>query len=127
MIQVILAENGVAAMKLGGILLDNPELNVQVVSDGRSLLDRLNEAPNFFHAVVMNYDLPEISGPDCLRFIKQCHQRLCILVLSDTVEPERLEELAGLGVRKKHVLDQSSDPETFRAWIDFSLGEAGLT
>ena len=127
MIQLILAEESAAAMKFGGILLDNPELDVQVVSDGRSLLDRLNEAPNFFHAVVMNYDLPEISGPDCLRFIKQLHQRMCVLVLSDSVEPERLEELAGLGVRKKHILDRSSNPKAFRAWIDFSLGEAGLT
>ncbi len=127
MIQLILAENSVAAMKLGGILLDNPELNVQVVSDGRSLLDRLNEAPNFFHAIVMSYDLPEISGPDCLRFIKQLHQRVCVLVLSDSVDPERLEELAGLGVRNKHILDRSADSKACRAWIDFSLGEAGLT
>ena len=127
MVQLILAEESVAAMKLGGILLDNPELNVQVVSNGRSLLDRLNEAPNFFHGVVMNYDLPEISGPDCLRFIRQLHQRMTVLVLSDLVEPERLEELAGLGVPKKHVLNRSSDPKTFRAWIDFSLGEADLT
>ena len=71
--------------------------------------------------------LPEISGPDCLRFIRQLHQRMTLLVLSDSVEPERLEELAGLGVQEKHILNRSSDPKIFRAWIDFSLGEAGLT
>ena len=127
MIQVILAENVVAAMKLGGGLLDNPDLNVQVVSDGRSLLDRLNDAPNFFHAVVMNYNLSEISGPECLRFLKKFHERLCVLVISDSVEPERLEELAELGVRKKHVLDQNSDLKTFQTWVEFSLGEASLS
>jgi CheY-like chemotaxis protein len=127
MIQVILAEDSVAAMKLGGVLLDNESLNVQVVTDGRSLLDRLNEAPNFFHAVVMNYNLPEISGPECLRFIKQFHERICVLILSDLDDSEQLEELGRLGVRKKHVLARDADASAFAAWVEFSFGEAGLS
>jgi DNA-binding NtrC family response regulator len=126
MIQVILAEDGVRAMQLGGILLDQENLNVEVVSDGKSLLDQLNEAPNFFHAVVMNFDLPEISGPECLTFIKQFHQRVCVLVMADSVGAERLEELAGLGVRKKYVMDRGGEMKEIGAWIDFTLGEEGL-
>jgi CheY-like chemotaxis protein len=126
MIQMILAEEVTAAMKRAGVLLDIADLNIQVVSDGRSLLDCLNEAPNFYHAVVMNYDLPEISGPECIRFIKQFHDRICVLVLSDSVEDERLEDLGGLGVQKKNVLDRSSDSNAFSAWIAFSFDEAGL-
>lgn len=126
MIQLILAEEVTAAMKRAGVLLDHADLNVQVVSDGRSLLDCLNDAPNFYHAVVMNYDLPEISGQECIRFIKQFHDRICVLVLSDSVEPERLSELAGLGVRKKHILDRSADAKAFSTWVAFSLDEAGL-
>ena len=61
MIQLLLAEDPVYAMKLGGQLLDKPELNVEVVSDAKGLLDRLNNAPNIYHAVVMRDDLPEIS------------------------------------------------------------------
>ncbi len=126
MIQMILAEDGVVAMGLGGALLDKEDLKIQVVSDGRSLLDRLNEAPNFFHAVVMRYDLPEIDGPECLKFIRQFHERVCVLVLSDSTEPERLEKLAGLGVRRKYVMDRAEDTKQIAAWIDFTLGEAGL-
>ena len=126
MIQMILAEEVTAAMRRAGVLLDNEALNVQVVSDGRSLLDSLNDAPNFYHAVVMNYDLPEISGPECIRFIKQFHNRICVLVLSDDQSPERISDLGGLGVRKKHILDRNADAEAFSTWVAFSLDEAGL-
>ena len=123
MIQAILAEDGVMAMRLGGVLLDQEDLNVQVVSDGRSLLDMLNDAPNFFHAVIMNYDLPEISGPECLKFIRQFHQRMTVLVLSDSVDGERMEELAGLGVRKKHVMDRGAEVKEIGAWVGYVLEE----
>jgi CheY-like chemotaxis protein len=127
MVQVILAVESVSAMKLGGVLLDNEDLNVQVVTDGRSLLDCLNGAPNFYHAVVMDYNLPEISGSECLTFFKQLHDRVCVLVLSDSLEPDRLEELARLGIPKKHVLAGDPDSKSFAAWVAFSLGEAGIS
>ncbi|MEE2754053.1 MAG: response regulator [Candidatus Latescibacterota bacterium] len=126
MVQIILAVDSVAAMRLGGVLLDNEDLNVHVVTDGRNLLDRLNEAPNFYHAVVMDYNLHEISGSECLGFIKQFHDRVFVLVLSDSLVADRLEELGRLGVRKKHVLVRDSDPKAFAAWVAFSVEEAGL-
>lgn len=126
MVQIILAVDSVAAMRLGGVLLDNEDLNVQVVTSGRNLLHRLNEAPNFYHAVVMDYNLPEISGSECLSFIKQFHDRVFVLVLSDSLVADRLEELARLGVRKKHVLVRDSDPNAFASWLEFSVREAGL-
>ena len=126
MVQIILAVDSVVAMRLGGVLLDNEDLNVQVVTDGRNLLDCLNESPNFYHAVVMDYNLPEISGSECLSFIKQFHDRVLVLVLSDSLVADRLEELASLGVRKKHVLVRDSNPKAFAAWVAFSVEEAGL-
>lgn len=123
MIQVILAEDGVRAMRLGGLLLDDEALNVEVVSDGRSLLDRLNDAPNYYHAVVMSYDLPEISGPECLKFIRQFHQRIAVLVMSDDVSAERMEDLARLGVRKKFVMDRGAEVKDLAAWVTYNVGE----
>ena len=122
-IQAILAEDGVMAMKLGGVLLDQENLNLQVVSDGRGLLGRLNDAPNFFHAVIMNFDLPEIGGSECLTFIKRFHQRITVLVLSDSVEADRLDELEQLGVRKRHVMDRGKPVEEIVTWVGFYLGE----
>ena len=113
-------------MQLGGVLLDQENLNVQVVSDGRSLLDQLNEAPNFYHAVILGYDLPEIDGTDCVRFIRQFHDRICLLVMVDSVDADRLEELARLGVRKKFVMDRGEDLKKIGAWVGYILEDEGL-
>ena len=126
MIQLLLAEDPVYAMKLGGQLLDKPELNVEVVSDAKGLLVRLNNAPNFYHAVVMRDDLPEISLDECITFIKRVHSRVCVLVLLDDVEKERIEALGQLGIRSKHVMGRDEDPGKISAWIDYTLGEEGL-
>jgi len=114
-------------MQLGGVLLDQENLNVKVVSDGRALLDQLNDAPNFYHAIVMGMNLPEIESEECLTFIKRFHERICVLVLSDSVEPDRMEALARMGVRKRYVMAAGSDPKAIASWIEFTLGEEGFS
>ena len=126
MIQLLLATDGPEAMRLSGALLDHPNIITHAVSDGRTLIDRLNEAPTFYHLVVLNYQLATVSGPDCITFSRQLHDRLPILVLSDSVEKERLTELAGLGVRKRHVIATPVKPEAFAEWIAFTIDDLEL-
>ena len=126
MIQLILATNGLEAMRLSGALLDFPNITTHAASDGRTLLDRLNEAPTFYHLVVLDYGLTSVSGPDCITFIRQLHKRLPILILSDSVEEYRLTELADLGVRKRHILTTPVDPAAFAEWIAFTIDDLGL-
>lgn len=110
-------------MDLAGALFDDPELEIDVVTDGRSVLDRLALAPRAYDLVVLGYNLPEISGADCIRFIRKMFARLPILVLSDVADEARLKALATLGVRRQHILQKPAEPAAFAARVQQALQE----
>ena len=119
--RLLLAEDGPTAMDLAGGLFDDPAIALDVVTDGRSALDRVNAAVGAYDLVVLNYDLPEISGPECIAFLRGMYRRLPILVLSDTDDAERLSDLARLGIRRSHILRKPTRPEAFAAWVRNAL------
>lgn len=122
--KILFAEDGVTVMNLSGALFDNPDLNLDVVTDGRSALNRIAGAPKAYDLVILGYDLPEISGPECATFLRSMFRRLPILVLSETVDEARLNELEKSGVRRDYILQKPTDPETFAAWVNRALAEA---
>ena len=78
--KVLLAEDGPITMSLGASLFDDPSIELDVVTDGRSALDRLAEAPKDYDLIVLGLDLPEISGTECIAFIQKMLPRMTILV-----------------------------------------------
>ncbi len=134
MSRILLAEDGPTAIDLAGALFDTPGLELDVVTNGRSALGRLTRlpaaqdaaqagAPRAYALVVLSYTLPEISGPECIAFIRSMFPRLTILVLSDTTDAKRLGELARLGIRRGHILQKPTDRKTFAAWVRNALKE----
>ena len=121
--RILFAEDGPTAMDLAGGLFDDPDIELDVVTDGRSALDRLNAAPKAYDLVVLGYDLSEISGPDCITFIRQVHRRLPVLVLSETLGEATVQNLADLGVRRKHILQKPTTREAFAGWVQAALAE----
>ncbi len=113
MAQILMAADGVTSMALGGALFDDPDLGVDAVTDGRTALDRLSEAPNFYDLVVLDYELPELTCVACLRFVRRLLPRLPVLVLSDDTGPDRLKELADAGMRAECVFPRTISPEAF--------------
>ena len=123
MSRILLAEDGPTAIDLAGALFDIPGLELDVVTNGRSALDRLTRAPRAYALVVLSHTLPQISGPECIAFIRRMFPRLPILVLSDTTDANRLDELARLGIRRGYVLQKPTDRKTFAAWVRNALKE----
>ena len=121
--RILFAEDGLTAMELAGSLFDDPGLELDVVTDGRSALDRLAEAPKAYDLVILGYDLPEVAGPDCIAFLRKMFRRLPILVLSETLQEARLKELADLGVRPSEILEKPADRERFAAWVREALSD----
>ena len=115
--RILLAEDGPTAMALAGGLFDHRNVELDVVTDGRSALETLAENPRGYALVILAYDLPEISGPDCIRFIRKMFSRLPLLVLVQSPGPERLEELAGLGIRQENILEKPAPPESLAARV----------
>ena len=132
MSRILFAEDGPTAMDLAGGLFDDPDLELDVVTDGRSALDRLTGAPSAYDLVILGYDLPEIGGPGCIAFLRKMFRRLPILVLSETLQEAHLKELADLGVRRSEILEKPTDRERFAAWVrealsDRTRGRSGYT
>ena len=121
--RILFAEDGLDVMRLSGSLLDEPGLELEVVTDGRSLLKALSDTPKAYDLVVLGFDLPEVNGSECISFIRNMFVRMPVLVLSNDLGKERLEELAQLGVRRKHVLDRSASSGEFGAWVLQALSE----
>ncbi len=115
--RILLAEDGPTAMTLAVGLFDHRNVELDVVTDGRSALETLAENPRAYALVILAYDLPEISGLDCIRFIRKMLARLPMLVLIETPGPDRLEELAGLGISHGHILEKPATPESLAARV----------
>jgi DNA-binding response OmpR family regulator len=122
-LKILFADDGPNVMRLSGSLLDEPGLELEVVTDGRSFLKALSDTPKAFGLVVLGFDLPEINGSECISFVRNMFIRMPVLVLSGDLDEERLEELAQLGVRRKHVLDRSASSGEFGTWVLQALSE----
>ena len=123
--KILLAEDGLTAMNLAGGLFDDSTVELDVVTDGRSALERVNGIAGAYDLVILGYDLREISGPECIAFLRGMYRRLPVLVLSDIADEGRLDELTRLGIRRGRVLGKPTDPETFAAWVRKALSEEG--
>ena len=110
-------------MSLAGALFDDPDLKLDVVTNGRSALDHLTRAPKAYDLVILGHGLSEIIALECIAFIQKLFRRLPILILTHTTEAERLSELAALGIRRAHILKKPTDPKTFAAWVQNALSE----
>ena len=122
--RMLLAEDGVTAMDLAGSLFDLPDLGVDVVTDGRSALDRVNAEPSAYDLVVLGHDLPEISGPECARFLRTMHRRVKVLLLVDDRREDLLKELGEIGIRPNYVQAKPIAPDAFVAWVQQALEDA---
>ena len=123
MLRILFAEDAPTAMDLAGGLLDDSDLELDVATDGRGVLERLNAAPSAYALVILAYDLPEISGLECITYIRQMFRALPILVLSETLDAERLDGLAALGVRKKYVFSKPLSRQAFADRVRQTLAE----
>lgn len=121
---ILLAENGPTAIDLAGGLLEAANLTFDVVTDGRSLLDRINAETNRYDAIVLAYELPEISGSECITFLKQMYRRLPILVLVENLTQDHTRKLGQIGIRPKHIHTKPTDRTTFATWVQLALSEA---
>lgn len=120
--RILLAEDGPTAMTLAGGLFDHRNVELDVVTDGRSALETLAANPRAYALVILAYDLPEISGPDCIRFIRKMLARLPLLVLIESPCPERLQELADLGISRGHVMEKPTTPVSLAVRVGKLLG-----
>lgn len=109
-------------MALAGGLFDHRDVELEVVTDGRNALETLAANPKAYALVILAYDLPEISGPDCIRFIRKMLARLPLLVLVETPGPDRVEELAGLGISRGDILEKPATPESLAERVGKLLG-----
>ncbi|XOV93841.1 MAG: sigma-54-dependent transcriptional regulator [Bacteroidota bacterium] len=72
----------------------NPDFEVQAFNDGKSFLDQLNKKP---HVVTLDYRLPDMSGKDLLKKIKETDPNIEVIIISEQNDIETAIELLKLG------------------------------
>ncbi len=122
--RILFAEDGLTVMSLSGGLFEDASIVLDVVTDGRSALDRLNAEPSAYDLVILGDDLPEISGFDCAAFIQKMYRRLPVLMLANRLDDDRMRHLSQVGIRKQHVMLKPTDQTSFAAWVHQALSEA---
>lgn len=122
--RILFAESGPTVMQLSGALFDDASITLDVVTDGRSALDRLNADPSGYDLVILGDDLPEVSGAECAAFIQKMYRRLTILMLAESLDDDRVHQLTQAGVRKKNLMQKPADPQAFASWVQQALSDA---
>ena len=54
--KILFAEDGPDLMRLSGSLMGDLHLEVDAVTDGRSFIQHLSDAPNYYDLVVLGFD-----------------------------------------------------------------------
>ena len=111
--KVLMGEDAAVAMRLAGALFEEADLEVDAVTDGRALLEKVNARRSEYDLVVLGHDLPEIDGPSCVAFLKKMFQRLPVMVLVEDKSEEVVRNLADLGIRDLQILPRSTESGEF--------------
>ncbi|MEQ8338859.1 MAG: sigma-54 dependent transcriptional regulator [Cyclobacteriaceae bacterium] len=72
----------------------NPDFDITAYSDGKTFLDQLEKKP---HVVTLDYRLPDISGKDLLKKIKEFDPTIEVIIISEQDDIETAIELLRLG------------------------------
>jgi uncharacterized protein (TIGR02266 family) len=136
--------------KLSAILTETGH-KVIFASDGREVIEKLQEDPNGIDLVILDLQMPHIDGFGVLEWMTNngCNDRFPTLVISGVYEPgEVMERLKSLGVRGlmtkgftpeqvihriNHILfpqkveDRVEPRAPISAPVDFALGDATYT
>ncbi len=72
----------------------NPDYEVEAFSDGKSFLAQLDKKP---HVVTLDYRLPDFSGKDLLKKIKEFDAQIEVIIISEQSDIETAIELLKLG------------------------------
>ena len=72
----------------------NPELEVEFFSDGKSCLDALHKLPNI---VSLDYSLPDMSGDEVLKAIKEADPNIQVIIVSGQEDISTAVDLLKLG------------------------------
>jgi two-component system response regulator AtoC len=74
----------------------NPDYEVKGFANGRDFLDNMHEPPDI---VTLDYKLPDISGSELLKQIKQEHADIQVILISEQEDINTVVELLKLGAK----------------------------
>jgi DNA-binding response OmpR family regulator len=124
--RILFAEDGPTVMQLSGELLGDDALIIDVATNGRQTLDLINAESSAYQLVILGEILPDVSGQECVAFLRKMYRRLPILMLVDPLTDDRRLELGKIGLRPKHLLEKPTTPTAFAEWVQEALAEAPL-
>jgi|GEM_PF-1066378 DNA-binding NtrC family response regulator len=123
MSRVLIVEDPLTVMQLSGPLMDIPDLEFDVFSDGREAMDRVSIAPGTFDLVAVGDGVSGMALIECVAYLRRMFRELLIVVLVSEDTEDQILELNTHGIRRAHVLVKPTTPDRFSELIAGMLEE----
>jgi two-component system response regulator AtoC len=108
----VVEDNELYAKMMKHHLSLNPDNEVQVFHDGKECLDNLYLKPN---VIFLDYSLPEFTGIEVLRKIKQRHPEMPVVIVSGQEDVSTAVELLREGAYDYIVKDENAKDRMWKA------------
>ncbi|KRX05325.1 Protein kinase-like domain [Pseudocohnilembus persalinus] len=119
-IKILVAEDdNFQRIRLFGTLCDLCGYDIVMVENGQKAIQILQEKPNYFNLILIDVSMPEVSGIDLLKFIRQNYKSLPVIMMSADGDKNLIAECLSLGAQnyivKPVVLESAMG---LRNWIN---------
>lgn len=98
--RILLVEDNEINQQVAQEILENAGLNVTIAHNGQQAIERLNELPDLFDAVLMDIQMPVLDGISATRELraKQQFRQLPIIAMSASTMPSDIDQCLQAGM-----------------------------
>jgi two-component system, cell cycle sensor histidine kinase and response regulator CckA len=104
---ILIVEDEPALVDLLSMLLRSAGYTVYTAGDGAAALEYVMRGDLDFQGVLLDINLPRVSGVDVLKVLRKQRPKTSVIVVSGNLTPEIVEELQGLG--QSEIVDKPFD------------------
>jgi two-component system, chemotaxis family, chemotaxis protein CheY len=101
----VIEDNRTEGLLLRLSLNEFPELDIQYLSSGKELMDRLGENPDI---IILDLILPDISGHELIRIMREYNPEIRIIVVSAQKDIDLIARIQAEGIYNYVVKSESA-------------------
>jgi len=97
---ILLAEDNVMNQEIIMGLLQESGINIDIVDNGMSAIERLQEYPDKYELVLMDMHMPQMDGVEATKIIRETNKEIPIIALTANVMKKDIQETQHAGMNE---------------------------